>query len=107
MWQIDVRNQQEGFRMSSTNAKEARINFRLPNDLKEVIEEAATAMGQSVSDFAISTLVKTSQAVLQQNQTTVLSNRDRKSFMALLDDSDARPNRALTEAAKRYKKRIK
>jgi uncharacterized protein (DUF1778 family) len=93
--------------MPTTTAKEARLNFRLPNDLKEVIEEAATAMGQSVSDFAIATLIKSSQAVLKQSQTTVLSNRDRKTFMALLDDSDAKPNRALTEAAKRYKKRFK
>jgi uncharacterized protein (DUF1778 family) len=93
--------------MSNTTAKEARLNFRLPNDLKEVIEEAATAMGQSVSDYAIATLVKSSQVVLQQSQTTVLSNRDRKTFMALLDDSNTKPNRALTEAAKRYKKRFK
>lgn len=93
--------------MRTANAKEARLNFRLSHDLKEVIEEAATAMGQSVSDYAIATLVKNSQAVLQQSQTTVLSNRDRKTFMAMLDDSDAKPKRALTEAAKRYKKRFK
>ncbi len=93
--------------MPTANAKQARLNFRLSNDLKKVIEEAATAMGQSVSDYAIATLVKNSQIVLQQSQTTVLSNRDRKTFMAMLDDSDARPTRALTEAAKRYKKRFK
>jgi uncharacterized protein (DUF1778 family) len=92
--------------MTTANPKEARLNFRLPTDLKEVIEEAATAMGQSVSDYAIATLVSNSQAVLRQNQTTVLSSRDRKTFMALLDESDAKPNRALTQAAKRYKKRI-
>jgi uncharacterized protein (DUF1778 family) len=93
--------------MANENTKEARINFRLPTDLKAVIEQAATAMGQSMSDFAIATLVKGSQAVLQQSQTTVLSNSDRKAFMALLDAADAKPNRALTQAAKRYKKRIK
>jgi uncharacterized protein (DUF1778 family) len=93
--------------MPTANSKEARLNFRLSIDLKEVIEEAATAMGQSVSDYAIATLVKSSQTVLQQSQTTVLSNRDRKTFMALLDGSNAKPNRALTEAAKRYKKRFK
>jgi uncharacterized protein (DUF1778 family) len=92
--------------MPTAIAKQARLNFRLSNDLKEVIEEAATAMGQSVSDYAIATLVTNSQAVLQQRQTTVLSNRDRKTFIAMLDGSDAKPNRRLTEAAKRYKKRI-
>jgi len=93
--------------MPTPTAKEARLNFRLANDLKEMIEEAATAMGQSVSDYAIATLVKSSQAVLQQRQTTALSNRDRKTFMALLDATNAKPNRALTEATKRYKKRFK
>ena len=93
--------------MSTARTNEARLNFRLASDLKQVIEEAATAMGQSVSDYAIATLVKNSQAVLQQSRSTVLSNRDRKTFMALLDDSDAKPNRALTQAAKRYKKRFK
>ena len=92
--------------MATRTGKEARLNFRLPSDLKEVIEEAATAMGQSVSDYAIATLVQKSQAVLQQKQVTVLSNRDRKAFMALLDDRDAKPNRALSDAAKRYKKRM-
>ncbi len=93
--------------MSTENTKAARLNFRLSSDLKEVIEEAATAMGQSVSDYAIATLVTNSQAVLQQRQATALSDRDRKTFMALLDDSDTRPNRRLTAAAKRYKKRFK
>jgi uncharacterized protein (DUF1778 family) len=93
--------------MSTAKSKEGRLNFRLPNELKEVIEEAATAMGQSVSDYAIATLVKNSQAVLQESQSTVLSNRDRKAVMAVLDSSDAKPNRPLSEAAKRYKKRFK
>ena len=79
--------------MATRTAKEARLNFRLPSDLKDVIEEAATVMGQSVSDYAIATLVTNSQAVLQQSQTTVLSNRDRKAFVALLDD----PGASLTE----------
>jgi uncharacterized protein (DUF1778 family) len=92
--------------MSTENTKEARLNFRLSSDLKEVIEEAATAMGQSVSDYAIATLVRNSQAVLQQSQTTALSNRDRKTFMTLLDESDAKPNRRLAQAAKRYKQRF-
>ena len=93
--------------MPDANTKEARLNFRLSTDLKAVIGEAATAMGQSVSDYAVATLVATSHAVLQQNQTTSLSKRDRKVFLAMLDRSGAKPKRALTEAAKRYKKRIK
>ncbi len=41
----------------ATGGRDARLNFRLSADLKEVIEEAAASLGQSVSDFAVSTLV--------------------------------------------------
>ncbi len=51
--------------MAGQIRNEARLNFRLPADLKAVIEEAAATLGQSVSDFAISTLVQTARTVLQ------------------------------------------
>jgi uncharacterized protein (DUF1778 family) len=37
--------------MSTTARNDARLNFRLPAELKALIEQAA-ALGQSVSDFA-------------------------------------------------------
>ena len=88
----------------ATGARDARLNFRLPSDLKEVIEEAATSLGQSVSDFAVSTLVHQARSVIEQRDVTTLSDRDRGRFIALLDDAEARPNAALVKAAKRYKK---
>ncbi len=85
---------------------DARLNFRLSSDLKEVIEEAAATLGQSVSDFAVSTLLQTVRSVLHQQNVTTLTNRDRDRFIALLDDVEAKPNKALTEAARKYKKHI-
>jgi len=90
----------------ATGARDARLNFRLPTDLKEVIEEAAATLGQSVSDFAVSTLVRQARTVIEQRNVTVLGDRDRNRFIALLDDADARPNPALLKAAKRYKKHL-
>jgi uncharacterized protein (DUF1778 family) len=90
----------------AARAKEARLNFRLPPDLKVVIEEAAATLGQSVSDFAVSTLLQTARSVLRQQAVTELTNRDRDRFIALLDDTEAKPNKALTEAARRYKKHL-
>jgi uncharacterized protein (DUF1778 family) len=86
----------------ATGARDARLNFRLPSDLKEVIEEAAASLGQSVSDFAVSTLVRQARSVIEQRNVTRLSDRAR--FMALLNDAEARPNAALVKAARRYKK---
>ena len=93
-------------RMMATGPREARLDFRLSSDLKEVIEQAAASLGQSVSDFAVSTLVRQARSVIEQANVTVLSQRDRIRFITLLDDSDARPNAALTRAAKRYKKKL-
>jgi uncharacterized protein (DUF1778 family) len=91
--------------MATDSPNDARLNFRLPAELKETIEEAAACLGQSVSDFAVSTLAQTARNVIEQHQVTRLSNRDRETFMALLDDADAQPNRALRSAAKRYNAR--
>ena len=90
----------------STGARDARLNFRLPADLKDVIEEAAASLGQSVSDFAVSTLVRQARSVIEQRNVTTLSDRDRERFIAILDDSAAKPNAALVKAAKRYKKNL-
>lgn len=75
----------------------ARINFRLPNDIKDVIERAAIASGQSITDFAIQTLVRTANEVLERQQARTLSDRDRDIFLALLDD-EMEPNEALRSA---------
>lgn len=90
----------------ATGARDARLNFRLASHLKEVIEEAAASLGQSVSEFAVGTLVQHARSVIEQRNVTVLSNRDRDRFIELLDDADARPNATLSRAAKKYKKHL-
>ncbi|HXG65016.1 MAG TPA: DUF1778 domain-containing protein [Blastocatellia bacterium] len=82
---------------------DARLDFRLNQQVKEVIEQAAAVSGQSVSDFAVSVLYRTAKEVLENERNTRLSDRDRDIFLALLD-SDAKPNEALKRAANRYKK---
>ena len=91
--------------MPTTNS-DARINVRLSSDLKQLVEEAAVTVGQTVSDFTISTLVREARQVISDAQITRLSNRDRDIFLAALDSADAKPNDALKTAARRYKKRM-
>lgn len=90
--------------MSAAKA-DARINVRLPNELKQTIEEAAAALGQSVSEFAVSTVVREARQILREAQVTRLSNTDRDRILAALDAADARPNAALKAAARRYRRR--
>jgi uncharacterized protein (DUF1778 family) len=74
----------------TTMKADARINVRLSTELKQTIEEAAAAVGQSVSEFAISTVVREARQILQEAQVTRLSNRDRNRFLSALDAADAR-----------------
>ncbi len=93
--------------MSQNRTKnDARLNFRLASDLKQDIEEAAQHLGQSVSDFAVSTLVQAARNVIQEQSITHLSNRDRDHFIAVLDDTKVKPNKALKAVASKYKKQM-
>jgi uncharacterized protein (DUF1778 family) len=85
---------------------DARLNFRLAGELKKTIEEAAAQMGQTVSDFAVSTLVQTARRILHDQQVTRLSERDRQLFVQMLDDPSTKPNPTLVKAAKRYRKQV-
>ena len=87
-------------------SREARFNLRLSSELKKTIEDAAAVMGQSVSEFAIYTLVQSARKTLQEQGVTRLSERDRRRFVALLDDESTRPNEALVKAAKRYETQL-
>jgi uncharacterized protein (DUF1778 family) len=90
----------------ATGARAAQLSFRLSPELKNVIEEAAAIQGQSVSEFAISTLVQQARTVIEHRNVTVLGDQDRERFIALLDNANAKPNPALVKAAKRYRKHL-
>lgn len=90
----------------ATMAKKDRIDVRLSTDLKNLIEQAAMELGQSVSDFVVGTMARRARKVIQQSNVTELSARDRDRFIALLDDVDAAPNAALIKAAARYKAEV-
>lgn len=83
----------------------SRLNFRLPLELKEKIEEAAIISGLTVTDFAINALVNSAENVLEKHQNRVLSNRDRDIFLKMLK-SETEPNEELKKLAAEYKKRV-
>jgi uncharacterized protein (DUF1778 family) len=88
--------------MATTTTNDARVDFRLSSEAKAVIEEAAAFTGQSISDFAISTLLEKANQVLSARHSRSLSERDARIFLQVLD-SKKKPNRALRQAAAWYK----
>lgn len=82
----------------------ARLNFRLPPEIKERIENAALVSGVTVTDFAVSALAERAEQVLERHEKRVLSDRDRDLFLDLLENPPA-PNERLKKAVTKYKKR--
>ena len=83
------------------NSPSARLDFRLSPEHKSLIERAASAQGQTVSSFAIATLLKASEAAIESETTRTLSARDSQMFLAMLV-TPGEPNTALKAAAKTY-----
>ena len=91
--------------MTTNQTKDARLQIRLGRQLKDLIERAAILSGQNMSDFATTVLAERARQVVEKHETTVLSNRDRDLFLAILD-RDYEPNEALKRASKRLSRNV-
>ncbi|MCE9636245.1 MAG: DUF1778 domain-containing protein [Planctomycetes bacterium] len=80
-----------------------RLDVRVTAQHKKLIERAALAMGQPVTSFVLASVLDRAREALQSESRTVLSDRDRTAFLAILD-SAARPTRALARAVARSRK---
>jgi uncharacterized protein (DUF1778 family) len=86
-----------------SSTKPERMNFRLGREHKILIEKAASTVGQSLTEFAVTNLIRDARAVLHEHHVTVLSERDWGIFLSVLD-TDAEPNEALKKAASTYRR---
>ena len=91
--------------MSVASEKASRLNVRLDDSIKGLIEQAAALLGQSVSSFAVSTLAERARAVVDEHTTIRLTDRERDKFLAMLEE-DAQPNATLKAAAKAHRRRV-
>ena len=82
-------------------ARTRRLGFRLSSTNRRLIERAAAIVGQPLTAFAVTTLLEAAEAVIEQESQRNLSDRDRKLFLAALDED--RPNAALAKAARRFR----
>ena len=82
------------------SATTARIEMRVSEDHKALVEKAASVAGQSVTAFALTTLIERAHQVLLEHETTVLSARDRDAFLRAV--SETRPNATLRRAAAKF-----
>jgi uncharacterized protein (DUF1778 family) len=90
--------------MTSTNTP-ARLEARLSQETKALVQKAADLEGRTLTDFVISSVQAAAYKVIEQHQTLKLSLEDSEAFVnAVLNPPQ--PNEALKSAALRYKKTI-
>ena len=81
-----------------------RIDLRTEPHIKDAVEQAASLVGQNVSDFVTGVLYPYAQDVIEQHRAIRLSQEGSQRLLAALDAPDP-PNDALRRAAQRYKAR--
>jgi len=78
-----------------------RLEIRVDPEHKRIIEQAAAASGQVVSQFVVSTTLRGAHEILRQSTVTTLTGRDREAFLRILDGEQP-PAPALVEAFDRH-----
>jgi len=86
-------------------AEDNRMDLRLEPEHKDLIKRAAAYSGESITNFAVSTLVSKARRVVREHETTTLTAADRDRFIALIDNPP-KPNQALRRAAKSHRELI-
>lgn len=80
----------------------ARFDMRLSTEHKVLLEQAAAATGQDLTSFALEACLERAQSVLHRHQLTMLTQRDMRRFLKLLNKPPA-PNAALRKAFRKLK----
>ena len=80
--------------------KKQRIDLRLSDDDKSMIEEAAAITNQSVTQFMLNSASERAAAVIEEHRRIVLNEDSWKSVMDALD-TPPEPNEKLKRAARR------
>ena len=80
-------------------SKTSRIDIRLSESDKSLIEKAAKLNRQSISSYIVSTIIKQARLDLVDNERIILSNEDRDILLELLENSNE-PNEHLKELLK-------
>lgn len=80
--------------------KKQRIDLRLTNDDKSIIEEAAAMTNQTITQFMVTSAAERAAEVIEQHRRVVLSEESWNRVMDAISNPQA-PNDRLKRAARR------
>lgn len=70
----------------SSKAKDSRIDLRVTQEQKELLERAAALKGVSLSAYTLFHVLPAAKQEVDSHERLVLSNRDRDLFMSVMEN---------------------
>ena len=90
---------------ASSQAKQERIDLRTTKEVKDLLNRAAALSMMPVSSFLLSAACDRAKALIAEQETIILSDKERNHFLELLE-SPPEPNDKLKTAMQRYHERL-
>ena len=87
--------------------KDARVDMRIPQALKDIWQHAAAMRGNNLSDYIINAVSDTAIRDVEQQHVIHLTVRDQMALLNALNAPAREPNERMKKAAADYKKAIK
>jgi uncharacterized protein (DUF1778 family) len=88
-----------------SQAKSARLEARITEEQKSLIERAAAYSGRSVSDFVVSTVQEAAKNLVLEHELLQLNATQSRAFVETLLQPP-QPNKALRQAASEYREDV-
>lgn len=90
--------------MSDSKLKGSRIDLRVTQEQKELLERAAALKGVSLSAYTLFYVLPAAKQEVDSHERLVLSNRDRDLFMSVMEDPPQLKGK-LKSAIRKYKEK--
>ncbi|MFA5923177.1 MAG: DUF1778 domain-containing protein [Methylococcaceae bacterium] len=87
--------------MTATSIGRGRITARVPTQVQETLEMAASIVGATVNQFIVQTALREAERIIEQERVIRLSTRDAEAFLSALD-SPPLPNDKLLATLQDY-----
>ena len=88
--------------LETSNPKDSRIDLRVTQEQKELLEKAASLRGISLSAYTLFHLLPIAQQEIDSQERLVLSDRDRDLFMSMMENPPVLQGN-LKKAIKKYR----
>jgi uncharacterized protein (DUF1778 family) len=87
--------------MTTTSIERGRITARVPIQVQETLEMAASMVGATVNQFIVQTALREAERIIEQERVIRLSTRDAEAFLRAVD-SPPSPNDKLVATLQDY-----